>query len=62
MDLGAEDAEGEAQRKSSSWQWDNKSKKYVKLNQGEVMKAGRRVKIGTKQGASKKSKENAGEL
>lgn len=62
MDLGAEDAEGEAKRKSSSWQWDNKSKKYVKLNDGEVMKAGRRVKTGTKQGLSKKAKENAGEL
>ena len=62
MDLGAEDAEGVAQRKSSAWQWDNKAKRYVKLQKGEVMKAGRRVKTSVKQGATKKSKENAGEL
>jgi hypothetical protein len=62
MDLGAEDAEGVAQRKSSAWQWDNKAKRYVKLQQGEVMKAGRRVKTNVKQGSTKKSKENAGEL
>lgn len=62
MDLGAEDAEGTAQRKSSAWQWDNKAKRYVKLQTGEVMKAGRRVKTNVKQGSTKKSKENAGEL
>lgn len=62
MDLGAEDAEGAAQRKSSAWQWDNKAKRYVKLQQGEVMKGGRRVKTNVKQGSTKKSKENAGEL
>ena len=44
LDLTAEDAEGAARQRSATWHWDAKSKKYVKLQKGEVMKAGRRVK------------------
>lgn len=61
MDLGGEDADGEAKRKSSAWHWDTKAKRYVKLQDGETMKAGRRVKSNTKSsGKSKNDKKGLG--
>lgn len=62
IDLGGEDAEGEAQRKSSAWHWDNKTKRYVKLQKGETMKAGRRAKDKTQTGPSKKDRAKEGEI
>jgi ATP-dependent RNA helicase DDX54/DBP10 len=45
MDLTAEDAEGARKLKqSSAWHWDNKSKRYIRLQPGEAVKAGRRVR------------------
>ncbi len=62
IDLGGEDAEGEARRKSSAWHWDNKTKRYVKLQKGETMKAGRRAKDTTQNGPSKKDRGKEGEM
>lgn len=62
IDLGGEDAEGEAQRKSSAWHWDNKTKRYVKLQKGETMKAGRRAKDKNQTGPSKKDKGKEGDI
>ncbi len=62
IDLGGEDMQGEAQRKSASWHWDNKSKRYVKLQKGEIMKAGTRAKSKSQSGPSKASKEKEGSL
>eukprot|EP00889_Picochlorum_renovo_P007309 jgi/Picre1/34339/NNA_001811.t1 len=62
IDLGGEDMEGEAQRKSASWHWDNKSKRYVKLQKGEIMKAGTRAKSKSQSGPSKMNREKEGSL
>lgn len=60
IDLGGEDAEGMAKMNSASWHWDKKTKRYVKLQKGEVMKAGKRAKSGS-DGVSKSKKQVAGE-
>ena len=63
MDLTGEDADAVAKMKSASWNWDKKAKKYVKLNKGEVMKAGKRVKAKDDgMGAGKKKGRKEGEL
>ena len=62
IDLGGEDAQGEAQRKSSAYHWDNKSKRYVKLQKGETMKGGKRAKDKTQGGRTKKDKDKEGLL
>lgn len=63
MDLTAEDAEGAAAQRSAAWHWDVKSKRYVKLQKGEVMKAGKRVKAqGGGVAKGKKAKEAAGQV
>ncbi|KAL4439981.1 hypothetical protein ABPG75_002982 [Micractinium tetrahymenae] len=45
MDLTAEDADGMRAQSRASYHWDKRSKKYVKLQTGEAVKAGKRVKI-----------------
>lgn len=58
LDLTAEDADGIAQARSSAWHWDKKSKKYVKLQKNETIKAGKRVR--NESGAVLKDKQNLG--
>ncbi|PRW33125.1 DEAD-box ATP-dependent RNA helicase 29 isoform X1 isoform B [Chlorella sorokiniana] len=44
MDLTAEDADGMRSQKRAQFHWDKRSKKYVKLQAGEAVKGGKRVK------------------
>ena len=52
LDLNAEDSEGLAAQKRKRTVWDSKKKRYVQLQPGEEMKAGKR--IASKEGAAKK--------
>jgi len=62
MDIGGEDAHAENQRRSAAWHWDTKSKRYVKLQKGEMMKAGKRAKSNSNAPGSKRKKGNEGEI